>query len=506
MDALCLIIPASILCFILLALFIKESYIKGHVVTFKIVFACILLFVLLSGSFFVDEIEFKYYLYASAIIYVLIGFLMYISVSSSNKEKKIKGEYFACIESTNYFVYLNKKNRIIDISKSFLTFLNVSLEEALGSDFSTLLLRRFSNIDINGIDYNSSNIHEVFERIKNTDIELPLKITCLNLKGNQVLLNLIDRPIKSNKNKFLSHIIYGMSKDNKLIEKTEQDLNEKSIQLEMNKRRFRSFMEVSHEPVYLYNIDNNSIWANDAFVHDFSFESNSISFEEYKSRIYPDDLNFYLSKLSDLTLTNTTYNVKYRIKKNYDYIYVEEYGKKIFGPQTEIISFVKEIKSEVKQTLSDVYELNTILDRTELLSQLNRIKETYTYFLVCMRFNNIVNINKQYDRKFGDICMSEYLKAIKTSFVDQDLIFRTDGLEFYFIILDMRKMEKFKQALRGNRLSSSKATISGKTVVVETTFGIVNNQIQKNVDTLVQNAKNANEIAQRGEAKYYFYE
>ena len=506
MNALYLIVPASVLCVILIALFTKESYIKGHIVTFKIVFASIIFFVLIASSFFVDEIEFKYYLYASSGIYILIGFLMFISVSSSNREKKIKAEYFSCIETNNYFVYLDKKNRIVDISKSFLSFLNVEGLETIGMNFSSLLIRRFSNIDINGIDYNSTNIHEVFDRIKTANKEMPLKITCLNLKGNQVLLNLMDKPIRSSKNKFISHIIYGISKDNKLIEKTEQDLNEKSIQLEMNKRRFRTFMEVSTSPVYIYNIENNSIWTNDTFVNDFSFETNSISFDEYKSRIYPDDLNFYLSKLEDLTLSNPTYNIKYRIKKNYDYIYVEEHGKKIFGPQTEIVSFVSEIKSEVKSVLTYEYTLDTILDRTDLLNQLNKIKETYTYFLVCMKFNNIININKQYDRKFGDICMSEYLKAIKNYFVDENLIFRTDGLEFYFIILDMKKMEKFKQTLRGSKLTHSKANISGKTVVVETSFGIVNNQIQKNIDTLVQNAKNANEIAQREESKYYFYE
>lgn len=506
MDALYLIIPASVLCVILITLFIKESYIKGHVVTFKIVFVTILLFVSLASSFFVDEIEFKYYLYVYAVLYILIGFLMYITVSSSNKEKKIKSEYFSCIELNNYFIYLDKKNRVVDISKSFLSFLNVSLEEAKGFEFTSILLKRFSNIDINGIDYNSSNINDIFLQVKNSTKELPLNITCLNLKGNQVQLNLIDRPVRSNKNKFLSHIIYGISKDNKLIEKTEQDLNEKSIQLEMNRRRFRAFMEVSKEPVYLYNIENNSIWANDEFVKEFGFLTNSISFDEYKNRIYPDDLNFYLSKLEDLTLTNAEYHLKYRLKKNYDYIYVEEYGKKIYGPQTEIISFIKEVKSDIRTPLSYEYTLDTILEKKDLLNILNNIESTYTYFLICMRFNNVESINKQYDRKFGDICMSEYLEAIKKAFVDNNLIFRTDGLEFYFVILDMKKMEKFKSALRSTRLTNSEAHFSGKNVIVETSFGIVNNQINKNVDTLFKNAKNANNIAQRDQNKYYFYE
>lgn len=67
-------------------------------------------------------------------------------------------------------------------------------------------------------------------------------------------------------------------------------------------------------------------------------------------------------------------------------------------------------------------------------------------------------------------------------------------------------MEKFKSALRSTRLTNSEAHFSGKNVIVETSFGIVNNQINKNVDTLVKNAKNANNIAQRDQNKYYFYE
>ncbi len=506
MDTIYLIIPALFLSVILIILFIKESYIKGYVVTFKIVMSAIILFVIIASSFFTEQLDFNYYLYGSCVVYILIGFLMYLSVSSSNKEKKIKGEYFSCVEMNNYFAYLDKKNRIVDISKSFLSFLNISFEEAKGMEFPLLLIKRFSDIDINGNDYNSTNISQIFNNVKTTNKENALNITCLNIKGNQVQINLFDRPILSNSNKFLGHVIYGISKDNKMIEKTEQDLNEKTIQLEMNRKRFSTFMSISKEPAFIHNLDLNAIRANDQFVKELGFETNSISFEEFKNRIHPDDLDNYLAKINELTITKLEYHIQYRLKRQYDYIYVYEYGKKYHGPQTEILSFISEVKG-IREQKNEEYGLDTIIDNSTLIRSIDSIPSTYSYFLVCFKFLNIETINKQYDRKFGDICMNQYLTEFKKVFVSDNLIFRTDGLEFFFVIYDPKKMEMFKNALKQKTITSAKANISGEDVVVQTAFGISNNQTQKNVETLISNTRNASKIALRDQNnKYYFYE
>lgn len=506
MNAYFILIPSLFLSVILLVLFIKESYIREKFLTIRISFCAAIILVLVASTFFTEQIEFKYYLYATPILDALIGCLMYLSVNRSNREKKIKAEYFSCVEMNNYFMYLDKKNRIIDISKSFLSFLNVTPSDAYKEDFSILLTRRFSNFDINGIEYNQSNVEHIFDNIKTSNKELNLNITCLNLKGNEVKLNLIDRPVLSSKNKFLGHIIYGVSKDSNLIEKTEQDLNIKSTQLEMNKRRFRILLEETQEPIFFVNLDTNSIWANDSFVSQLGFESNGFTKEEFYSRIHPDDLNYYNEKINNLTMSNPRYEIKYRFKKNYDYVYVYEHGKKLYGPQTEIVSVMEEIKANLKSVTGEAL-LDRILDKSELLLALNKISTTSFYFLVDFKFTNIEKINKEYDRKFGDICMNQYLLAIRKAFVDNDLLFRVDGLEFVFVITDTRKMNKFKSMLESGKLTSNVGDFSGKTVCVETIFGVTNNQRTKDFNVLVKNVESALTIAERDpHKKYYLYE
>lgn len=502
-----LILPISVvlLSLFLIATLIRESLVKNELLKFRLSVAVIIAFSIIAITSFYDHFEHNVLIYICAVYIVVIGLLMFNSLFLSIKEKKIRDIYFECIENNNYFVYLDRKNRIKNVSKSFAYFFGLNKTNIVGNKFSDLLSQRYSNLIVNDNEYNSDNISNIFSNISTAKEDLKFEIKCLDVRGKEIFLHLKDKPIYNSNGKFIAHIIYGASKGLAEIDKRDEVLSEKSIALEMNKLRFRALLEEGNDPLFFLNIASNSIWANDALVSKLGFSGNSISFEEYKRRVYPDDLAYYLSTLEGLSISHPTYEIKYRFRNGYDYIYVHEKGKKVFGPETEIISVVEKIKSSYYEK-TDMLILDELKTEDDLYNILDSFDDSVIYELVCLHLDNVKEINEEYGRRTGNIAMNDYIKAISEAFVDDKLIFRTGGLEFYFVIKDFKKMEKLKRNLEMGQVLNASATYGSNKITINSSMGIINNHKFKDPKMLVKYAKISQDLTKGKAKKYNFYE
>ena len=503
------VLPISLLILsaITILCIVRESMEKEKLQKIRFVLIGLVTFSLILVMWFRDSIEASNQ-NALKIIYpiyvVVIGLLMFNSIYLSIKEKKIRDQYFKCVEEQSYFAYLTTKNRIRSISKSFAIFLNAKPEKLKNLRFSEALAQRYTNLLINDNEYNESNIESIFSNIKNSEHDLKIEIKCLDVKGRDVTLSLIDRPIRQN-NHFIGHILFGKSSQMEEINRTEEELSSKSEKLEMNRLRFMALLENGHDNVFFYNIASNSLWANDALVKSLGFSGNSISYEEYKKRIAPDDLSYYENVINDLSIKNPNYDIKYRFRDKYDYVYIHEVGKKIYGPETEIISVIEKETNRFERTGNST--LDNIGDLTGLYDTLNRLSNQ-AIELVVVVLENIKDINEQFDRATGSLAMNDYIAAFNKEFCNDNLMFRTDGREFAFVLTDFKKMEILKRALEAGKVTRANCTYGENRILVKSTIGIVSNTTCKDPKQLLRFARNAVRLAENPDYQkdYSYYE
>ncbi|MCR5787121.1 MAG: diguanylate cyclase, partial [Acholeplasmatales bacterium] len=415
--------------------------------------------------------------------------LLLNSIYISIKEYKIREVYYSCVTEQNYFCYLNKSDKIRNISYAFASLFNATPGQLKNNRFLDCLQARYSNLIINENKYNSSNISHVFDAIKTSKSDLKLVIRCLDLQGNDLEICLIDRPIINN-NKFVGHVLFGKTLDSKTLDNQEEELNSKNIKLEMNKLRITTILQNSNDSIYFYNLDNNSVWANNHLVDTIGLSGNAISYEELKRRIHPDDLVFYNNTIEALNKENSTYDVKYRIRDKYDYTYVHERGQKVYGPQTEIIGIIlTDKKTSLNKSGNPV--LDSLRSEEELKTALNTLSSRAVE-LVCLRFEDIRIINEKYGRQTGDQIMADYINLISKYFVNDNLFFRTGGLEFFFIMTDYKKMERLKAELEKGVITKAPSKYGENNITIHTTMGIIANTIVKDSNKLISFARQSN--------------
>ena len=435
---------------------------------------------------------------------IVIGILLLNSIYMSIKEHKIREVYYSCVSEQNFFCYLTKNDKIKNISEAFAKLFNSTPNKLKGFKFTDALLARYSNLIINENRYNDQNIYHIFDAIKLSKEDLSIIIKCLDLQGNNLEICLVDRPIINN-NKFIGHVLFGKTLDSKILDSQEKELNTKNDKLEMNKLRITSILENGNDAIYFYNLDNNSVWINDSMAYLYSFSSNSISIEELRRRIHPDDIEFYNNTMQSLNPENSTYDIKYRLRTKYDYVYVHEKGQKVYGPQTEIIGIIlKEDSSKAaKGTNSFLDELGS---EEELKESLNKLAKR-SVELVCLKFENIVEINELYGRGTGDQILIDYINTLKKHFVDDNLFFRTSGLEFFFIMEDYSKMQKLKTYLKEGKITKAICTYGSNKIEIKTTMAIISNTTVKDSLKLISLARQTNDLIHNPNytEKYYYY-
>lgn len=262
-------------------------------------------------------------------------------------------------------------------------------------------------------------------------------------------------------------------------------------------------MKKGTDSAYFYNINSQSIWANDALVDSLKFAGNSISIEDFERRIHPDDLTHVREIKAKLNPNNPNYDIKYRFRDGLDYVYIHETGKKIYASETEIVAVVT--KSNDIYSKTGINILDKCSNFNDLAQSVKALGEAPFEF-VLVNFDNIKDINETYSRMTGSQVMADYILEFARAFIDNSKIYRLDGLVFGFIVTDRKKMIHLKQSLDKGMLTHASCTYSGVKIIVNTYIGIVSNKLIKDPNILLKSAKNAINRAKNDGKCYNYYE
>ncbi len=508
-------IPVSlvVLSIFLTGIFIKESIIERRILKFKLSFGALLIFSLLLICIFYTQITlnekvFVVFEWLFVIYTILIGASFYFSINVSVDKKRIHDQYLKCIEKNYYFVYLDKKGRIKDLSKSFEVLFNVEKNDVRGHNFVDVLYEYFQVEYVNDTKVSSEDFKEALKDLSSVDREVKMEILGFASKTHQMLLNLTDRPLFTN-DKFYGHVIYGNVRNESQISQTENELDFANDELEMIKLRFLANLDLSSEAIFSLNVVKGYIWGNDSFVNKLNLPSNSISFGDYVSFIHPDDQVVYKDTLNSLDQNNTDYELTYRFKTGQEYSYVKEKGRKLFrGDKVEIMGFIDTIrskhyeKSNIKE-IDDLQSMSELYSDSVVLCNQNKIFEVVTY-----RIANIPDINKKYGRDLANLVIADYIKAVLASFVDNNKVYRVSGLDFAFIVTDPRKMERLKRGLEQGAILNVSNDYGNYTINANVYMGIATSRTFTDTKMLIQSSQKALDFAVNPQIKnnYVYYD
>ncbi len=279
---------------------------------------------------------------------------------------------------------------------------------------------------------------------------------------------------------------------------------------ELLRKRFISTIEILNDGL-CFKDEGEDFFGTDKFIEYFGLESNSFDKKTFDDLIYKDDLPLYKNTIEKLSKKRPDYTTTYRVKKNDDYIWIKEVGKKIsINKKTSIISLVKPMNIR-EYPESEIDVLNQLPSSKKMYQKIQEIIHTKKQFtLYAIHLSNIPNINEKYGRDVGDLMMGEYLKKLRYNFIkDNHSLYRIGGINFGLIINDERKVELIDRALQhGGDLLNLTMVFGGITQTVYPNLGISKfNNEGETADQIIKEATKALKITLKDsyDANFNYY-
>lgn len=478
-------ICALALSIVLLFVYIRQSIIEHKLYKFKLVFSFILVgFFSLSLGFYdifyaSDVKKIWQYIRDGSVIfgYVVIGIALFLNIDFQTTKTSLDSEFVKCLETDKIFILLDKKEKIREISESFASLAGEDKKKLMGKKFVDFLEQYFVINSINDTTIKMSKLKEYFkvwasEAKKGEKYKREFLIS--NRTGSDsIVLNLTDIPIFGG-DSYKGHLLIGDKDNVSNLLNAERKLNDKTSELSNIKARFTSYLSITDEAVFFYNIDDKYIWGNDSFVSNLNLKGNTIGRAEFEAYIHKDDLAYYSRIIASLTPTNPAYEVKYRFKTGANYKFVVEKGKRIFnkGESDEITGTISLI-NDVRYQKTDMPILDTLKDEAQMLADIDKLYRDRAPFMVSIfKMTNLPEINDKNGRSIGNMVLEEYVKAIKNKFIDDDLMYRISGLDFVLVITDTRKMNVLQTMLQKGSLTSLTMNYGSLCVDISLNYGI----------------------------------
>jgi GGDEF domain-containing protein len=141
--------------------------------------------------------------------------------------------------------------------------------------------------------------------------------------------------------------------------------------------------------------------------------------------------------------------------------------------------------------------LDSVGSEPEMLARFKALQANDSVFqVVYFRVASIPEINEKYGRGIGNMMLSEYVNFFKQTFVVDNYIYRTSGLEFVAFITNYNKMEMLKSQLRNDeQILHASANLAGEKINTEIYMGISYSNDTPNPNDALSNAKNSLKIA-----------
>ena len=455
-----LLILTILLSVLLLSVIVGECFQKNKLSKGKLTLSLINIFVLILFGIFYDklilQIEALQYVYYGYLILVFVSFaiLCLLTVNSYNQKRSDYTQFINSLNNTDWNVYFvcDKKDRIKEISESFLLDLGLKKEQVLGRRAFDVFDQTIRFTHVNDLEITNKELREYYKTFNQTaklGEEIKREIYFKNTNGQTIVYNLIEKPLFVS-GKYRGRLNIGQKKNDLSLTGVEKELVNRNKDLESIQYKFIAALELTEEGIFFNDLDENYIWANDVMVKDLKLSTNTIAYMSFRDLIYPEDLEIYTSTIRSLTPERPQYSLTYRFKVGNRYEFVKESGKRIFDdPNSNVIlGFSRKVEANhfEKTHMPEVDGTRSVEDLLENLEAL--FNDRRIFQLVCINLTSLPDINNRHGRAVGNMIMNEYLKRLKSNFMsDSGVIYRASGLVFYFIITDTRKMEFFKRGL-----------------------------------------------------------
>lgn len=426
---------------------IRKKLLKGRLIfTFLIVLGCALVLAFYKEIISSDGTAavIQWVLFG---IDVVIGVLYIIFSEISSSREQFNKELFLTLDESKFYVLVDKKNRIKEMSTLFLEDINATIEEVYKKNLFDVIERKYRIFKLNETDVSIEDLNIYFSSPDTKETSLNLEIH--DEHGDVTAYYFHQRPITIF-GKLNGRIFVGDKKGTEELVGMEKNLVESSQELDMIKSRFMTLLEKTGEGVFFKDLTNQTIWINDILKQKLFLNHNTMSLNDFYKNVKQEDMAMLQEKMSMVNNINPKYSLSYRYNTGNRYTFIKEEGSRITnGKVVELCGFIRILdgyKYEKTET-----ELDNIAGEPEMLAAINRLyKEGQTFQAVHLHISSLEKTNAEYGRNVGNMVLSEYIKWLKNRYVDANLIYRVSGLEFVAVVTDYRKMEKLKNDLLNN--------------------------------------------------------
>lgn len=504
-----LIFCALIACIILMQCFTKRKFLK-----FRLLFVFLLTFIAALALAFQGEIlANENQLFKAIYYYTLLGLecicfiILFTTVDFSLSNEKFQKVLTKSLDETKFFVMLNKKEKIKEISTLLAKDLGVEPQAVIGKNLFDVIENKYRIIGLNKEEAYKKDLKKYYDGYWKKVEEGSTNTVEINIQDDNAkesALYFVEHPIFSS-GKYKGRILIGDIKNEETLVGMEKELNKSSKELTIIKNRFVTILNKTSDGIYFNNLSTGSIWFNDILVRRLCLNGNSINNNEFYSMIHPDDMALYQDVLNNLK--DNDYSVTYRYNTGSYYVYVKEEGHKIVVDKTVELCGVMNIIDNYRYEKTDTI-LDSLGTEPEMLARFKGLcLEDKVFQIVHFKVNDIPEINEKFGRGIGNMMLSEYINFFKQRYVIENYMFRVSGLEFVAFVTNYNKMEMLKNDLRNEeKILHVKAEYAKEKVSTDIYMGISYSNDTPNPKDTLANAKKALRICSNPQyTSYYAY-
>ncbi len=374
---------AQIVAICLLFLFIIILEILKKLIIDKLNFANLSLsIIILMISMFLPNIN-------KGIIILLIILLTFV-VGYSSFDLFIRSYLYLCVKEKtseyiknseyDYFVQMDKKERITDCSNSLLKLTKLSKKEILKSQGWKFIFDNFNVKSLNKEEFTLNYVanflaefkecnskHKVYRFLMEAEIIKDKETT----KGDLVRYIGIIQPVYCKEYLVARNIFFYQDRMD-VVEKLKTTVRKACLDLEDAYLQLDMMMSMSEGMVMYYDYQNKVYVATDCMRLYTQTEQKEYTFEALFSHIHPDDVNSYIEQAETVNSLSIT-KIKYRLQIGGAYYNVEEdsiYLRKDYG----LISIIRIAEKGVTQSVPRNAKVQKDVDELDRLYNQN-IKE-----------------------------------------------------------------------------------------------------------------------------------
>ncbi len=253
------------------------------------------------------------------------------------------------------------------------------------------------------------------------------------------------------------------------------------------RQRYLSTITLIDEGIIFYENNAKEVILSDHAYSIFGGKQSS-SIEEHAMLINPQDREEYIKTIDRTTKKTMTFEMKYRISRGNETIWILERGHYIgVGSKKSIISVIVplDIRCFKRTAYFDVDSLYSEEKIYPIIKQLVENQKPFSF--VMFELSNISIINEKYSREIGSLMINDYIKFMKNNYQkDITKFFRITGIRFALIIDDLKVYQNFHDAVTNPQsdIYNTKIQVSSIKDVVVPNFGIINLNGNRQIDSI----------------------